>query len=90
MRLVLDPSTMTVGDLEDFEDTVGTPLLEVFTRLQVSGLTALPLVELKGLIWIIRRQDDPAYTFGQTRDIKVPEVLAMEFEVTALAPADAA
>lgn len=79
--LRLDVSVLDIGDLEDFEDTTGTPLLEVFARLKVAGLTALPIIDLKGLLWICRRREDPAYTFGDTRKITLPELMAMEFEI---------
>lgn len=79
--LRLDASVLDIGDLEDFEDITGTPLLEVFSRLRSAGLTALPIIDLKGLLWICRRREDPTYAFGDTRRITLPELMAMEFEV---------
>jgi hypothetical protein len=90
----LDVNALTVGDLEDFEDFVGKPLDEAVVEKplrdpdsgkRLTDKEGNPLSEVKvgakalvALVWLVKRQGDPAFTVADARKVKVSE-LAVDF-----------
>lgn len=86
MKLTLDPNKITVGDIEDFEEATGSGLMEMVSKLSVDGMTEMRGRDIKALIWIARRQDDPSFTLEQTRAVTLGELQGMEVEVGEMDP----
>lgn len=89
-RLVVDPSRLTIGDLEDFEDVTGVSLDKAFRpvvqkdedgnkvldeRGRPVSAVELSAKALKALIWILKRQDNPGFTLADARNVKVDELV---------------
>ena len=73
---------LTVGDLEDIEDATGIPAFRFFSQMGKS---------LKGtaaLIWVLRRKEDPDFTYEQARNLPMGKVLGAFAEVGRQAKAD--
>lgn len=66
-----DADLLTVGDLIDFEEVTGVSFDAAFTGGTVSAKA------MAALAWIMRRRDDPAFTFTDARNLTLDEVLAM-------------
>lgn len=86
MKLTMDRSRLTLGDMEDYEDFTGVPLMSTFAALPTSGLTSLPLKQVRGLVWILRRIDDPTFELAATRALTMAEFGEMEIEIVGSAP----
>jgi hypothetical protein len=85
VALRIDPDSLTVGDLEDFEEVVGAPLYDVLQPKPVfeDGKKVLdddgrPVLEtkisskaLKALIWISQRAEKPGFSLEDARNVKV-------------------
>lgn len=65
LTLDIEPESFTLGELCDLAEVAGEDVLE---RMAQNKLTARILV---GLVWIIRRRDDPSYTIEQARSEKI-------------------
>jgi len=75
MKLNLDPALLTMGDMADFEDAAGVPLLDTFTKIDQSGsIGDLPMRAMIALVWVCARQDDPAFTLDDARKIKIGDL----------------
>lgn len=73
MDLKLDPNSLTVGDLIDFEAATGEKWSDVFKSNQQPSGNALA-----ALVWILGRRDDPSFTLEAARDVKVTELAFSE------------
>lgn len=89
ISLHLDPDLLTLGDLEDFEDTVGRPVDEVLApRLildedgnktfdergrPITGVR-IPAKALVCLVWLVNRKDNPAFTLADARKVRVDQL----------------
>jgi hypothetical protein len=86
VALRIDPDTLTIGDLEDFEDVVGAPLYDVLQPRPVIGPdgkkvldengrpeleTKISAKALKALIWITQRAEKPGFTLDDARNVRV-------------------
>ncbi|MEU3618846.1 hypothetical protein ABZ725_41965 [Streptomyces sp. NPDC006872] len=86
VSLRIDPDVLTIGDLEDFEDVVGSPLYDVLQPkpvrdefgkkvLDADGRpelqTQIPTKALKALIWITQRVEKPDFSLQDARNVKV-------------------
>lgn len=93
MKLVFDESTLTVGDLEDFEDIAGatmTSLAPLFNGNGEGGVD-LPMKVLRGLVVVLGRKEDPSITAESVRAWSIEKLQQIEVEVGAgLDPTDAA
>lgn len=73
---------LTVGDLEDIERATGVPALAMSffggSRSSVSGTAAL--------VWVLRRKDDPRYTYKMAREIPVEDLMAAMNAMSAPVP----
>jgi hypothetical protein len=89
VALRIDPDVLTIGDLEDFEDTVGVPLYDVLQPKPVIGpdgkkvldekgrpemQTQISTKALKALIWITQRIEKPEFTLDDARRVRVSEL----------------
>lgn len=77
MKLVIDPDTMTVRDMEDFETVSGHTMAEFVQRFQGQGevaLSAFPAKMLTAMVWIFGRKSDPAFTLEDARDTRLAEL----------------
>jgi hypothetical protein len=89
VALRIDPDILTIGDLEDFEDTVGVALYDVLQPKPVIGpdgkkildekgrpemQTQISTKALKALIWITQRIDKPEFTLDDARRVRVSEL----------------
>lgn len=87
--LLIDPKTLTIGDMEDFESIAGIPLQEAFKGRPVKDDDGVvqrdergrPIkavqptaTELKAIIYIIKRQDNPAFTVEDARNTTISEL----------------
>lgn len=84
--LRVDENEFTIGDLEDFEDTVGDSLVNVLRPKAVlddegnktfdeSGRPVsqveIPLKALKALIWVIKRREVVGFSLEDARNVRV-------------------
>lgn len=84
MKLSLNKDTLTLGDLDDFEDVTGQSLdriLEAFDGAGDSALGGLPMKSVIALLWICGRQDDPDLTYDKVRAIPIAELSGIEIEI---------
>jgi hypothetical protein len=72
--LTLNRGSLTVGDMEDFEEVLEEDLIEFVDGLD-SGKTKMKAKHLKVLIWIIKRKETPGFTLEQARDVEISELL---------------
>lgn len=63
----LDVDDLTIGDLEDFEDVVGEPLMGFVGN---TG-KAMSAKVMKALVWITRRRDDEGFSLEDAAAVKV-------------------
>jgi hypothetical protein len=86
INIRFDEDELTLGDLEDFEDTVGVPLFEALKPKPVLDEDGNKVTDekgrpqmgvelsakaLKGLVWIVLRQERPGFTLEDARNVKV-------------------
>ncbi|MFB7185206.1 hypothetical protein ACFCZT_07780 [Streptomyces sp. NPDC056230] len=86
IALRIDPDSLTIGDLEDFEDVVGKPLYEALAPRPVIGPDGKKVLDekgrpeletqvstrsLKALIWISQRAITPGFSLEDARNVKV-------------------
>lgn len=83
MKLNLDPDRLTFGDLEDYENVTGVPLMSVFDSAQ--GVLKLPAKQVTALVWICGRSEDPEFTYEQARQVPLTSI---EVEVETPDPTD--
>jgi hypothetical protein len=69
---------LTLGDIEDFETASGVSV----TTLTDGG--TLPVKAVVALVWVVRRQTEPAFTLDDARRLRMADLEAM------LAPTPAA
>lgn len=75
--------TLTVGEIEFLEEKSGRPIGKVFGKDVPMGTT------LRALAYIIKRRDDPSFTWEQAGDIKAELITAGDEEgEESLPPAD--
>lgn len=79
--IAFDYDSLTMADLEDFEDVTGANLL----ALLQSGAgddggyeVAFTAKQLTALMWIVRRQRDPSFTLAEARAMKITDIPAIE------------
>lgn len=73
---------ITVGDMEDLEEITGLAfgdLLDMLGKAESGGTMSIPIKVLKGLVFIVYRQDNPDFTVADARKVKVSE-LVLELE----------
>ena len=86
VTIKFDEDNLTLGDLEDFEDTVGVGLFEALKPVTVIGEDGKPERDekgapvqevnltakaLKALVWIVLRAERPNFTLEDARNVKV-------------------
>lgn len=59
---------LELGDIEDFEELSGVPLASITRE------SGLPIKAVRALIYVLKRHDDPEYTFEDARHIKFHEM----------------
>jgi len=70
--LRLDENELTIGDLEDFEDIVGSPWEDI--RPGPDSAVKMSTKAIKALVFIARRKTDPSFTLEMARDVKLGEL----------------
>lgn len=93
MELKLNPDDLTLGDLEDFEEYVGKPVDEVVKPVPALDEDGNRKFDDKGrpemtmkvptkavicLVWLVQRKDNPAFTIGDARNVKVSSLVLAE------------
>ncbi|GGM78459.1 hypothetical protein GCM10012275_56350 [Longimycelium tulufanense] len=63
--VTVDVNDLTVGEMEDIEEVTGTPFDVLFDPAGPKGKM------LRAAAWIIKRRNDPDFTFEQARDLRV-------------------
>lgn len=84
MKIELNKASLTLGDLEDFEDKAGQSLsriMSVFEEAGSDGIAGLPMRTILTLIWIAGRKSDPNLTYEDVRGINLDELEELEVEV---------
>lgn len=75
MKIKLDPEALTFGDMEDFEEVSGSPLMEAFANVGKSGeMATLKAKDLVALVWICGRAEDPEFTLDQARRVRMSDI----------------
>jgi len=67
-QVVIDITTLTLGDLEEVESVVGGDVLREIGRGTPSPKT------LTALVWVVKRREDPAYTLDDARTIPLLKI----------------
>jgi hypothetical protein len=74
-ELVIDFSNLTerltVGDIEDMERASGVATFE----MAAFGGNVRSLLGMAALIWVLRRRDDPRYTYKKARELPASTLL---------------
>lgn len=66
---------LCVADMEDFEERVGSPLLEALEALKAKDAKTPDTTTLTGLIWIAKRHEEPDFTFEEARFVPISELV---------------
>lgn len=84
-----DRSTLTAGDLIDFEEVAGCSLDDAITQVPQKDENGETVVDAKGnkvfdakmsakamvaLAWVVRRRADPAFTYEDARNLTVDDI----------------
>lgn len=85
LKINLSQSSLTLGDMEDFEELTGQSLgrvVEVAATADAdSMLASLPIKTITGLIWITGRKADPSLTLEQVRSMPIEDLESLEIFV---------
>lgn len=88
--LELNTDALTLGDLEDFEETVGKTIDEVVKPVPVYDEDGKRVFDEKGrpemtvklstkslvaLVWIVQRQKDQSFTLADARKVRVSSLV---------------
>ena len=79
MKLEIDPHSMTLGEMEDFEAAAGASFAELaklFDSGQPVRMSEIPIRILTAMVWIFGRRADPELTIEATRKIKLMDLAA--------------
>lgn len=71
MKIKLDIDELTFGDMEDFEEFAGVPLMEAMQQVQAGQMPLKPAI---GLIWICQRAINPNFTLDDARKVKLNDL----------------
>lgn len=64
--LIIDPSSLTYGEMEDWEEASG----QTISDLASNNLTARGM---RALVWIIKRRTDPNFSLEDARNLKMAD-----------------
>lgn len=78
MRVNIDVEALTLGDLEDIEETIGGDAEAMVDRLVREGKQSLRMKEMNALIWVCARHDDPTVTY---EDVRAAKLVDLDFAV---------
>jgi hypothetical protein len=86
----LDMDSMSLGDLEDFEEHTGQALQDAIAerpvidpetgkpkrgeRGRLVKEVQLSMKSLVAIVWLVKRSEDPTFTYAQARALKVKEL----------------
>lgn len=71
--LRVDPDELTIGDLEDFEDASGQAFEDAFAE-GPDGNVKPSLKAIKAIVWVVKRQSNPAFTLEDARKVKLADL----------------
>lgn len=71
----IDVDSLTIGDLEDFEEAAGVSFMQAAESGSMSAKA------MKALVWITQRKQDPSFSLDDARNVEVSKV---EFKNTAV------
>lgn len=76
MQVNIDPQSLTLGDLEDWEAATGKDSAGLLAKFDKGGfsLQDLSVRELTVLVWISARKDDPGLTLDDVRASKLVDL----------------
>lgn len=66
MKLRLDQGDVTLGELADVEEALGSSLAVAFEHSQARAIAALA--------WIVKRRDDPTFTLDQAFALRMSDL----------------
>jgi len=69
--ILVDPSQLNLGDIEDIEDTVGMPISQVFESFGDGTWTARMFASLA---WVTERKNTPEFTLDDARQLKLDDI----------------
>lgn len=84
MQVEFDINDLSLGDAEDLEEYTGLSVMELDGALRAGKVSTRVVT---GIIWIMKRREDPSFTLAQARAIKFAE---LEVEVPKAPAADGA
>lgn len=62
----IDASELTLRELAELEEELGTPLAGLMEKSQAHGLA--------GIAWLVKRRTDPDFTFDDALDLKMGDL----------------
>lgn len=65
--LNIDFNDLTLGDIEDLEDTAGLNMRDLMGK----SAKELPTKALIALVWIVKRHENPDYTYEDARNLRI-------------------
>jgi hypothetical protein len=71
MKIQVNPSDLTLGDIADLEEHAGVPGSALFTKL-ASGDWSAKMFE--GMVWITVRRDNPDYTVEDAKKVLLSDI----------------
>lgn len=75
-----DYDSLTMADLEDFEEATGANLLVLLrSGDEADGYNVnFTAKQLTALMWIVRRQHDPTFTLTDARAMKITDIPSID------------
>jgi hypothetical protein len=67
---------LTLGDLADIEDVSGVSLTGV-------DITNLPMKAVLAVIWVLKRHEEPSFTYEKARALSIDAITAITAGLTA-------
>lgn len=93
IHLRIDENELTLGDLEDFEDTVGASLMDALKQTPLKDEDGNKVLDekgrpqmqvnvsakaLKALVWITQRKVNPVFSLEDARNVRVAALELVE------------
>lgn len=71
MKIRVNPSDLTLGDMADLEEHVGIPGSEIFSQLSEGDWSAKMF---EGLVLVTARRDNPDFTIEDARNVRLADL----------------
>lgn len=76
MRIAIDPSVMTLKDLEDYEAASGSTIGELIERFEKGNVSMrdFSAAEVIALVWVFARREEPDLTLDDVKGMRLVDL----------------